>query len=266
MLTPRDVGLFRAFGFIVLRSCLSPQEVTELEAAYLRTMAEAPPYDYFGTSGTKLLLHFIDADPAFARLAVHPRMMDAFRSFWGGLPLLIDSDMWANLDATPWHSDGVPGRQGVTVKMTTYLDPMTAQQGALRLVPGSHHREFCTAILNHCGHWDQDRPRLHLAQEDVPGQATVELNPGDVVLWDNRMWHSAPKRADAKARRGLFIAYAPDPAQECTAIADLKRSLRDIYDETRPFVYGKGFMAHGGPTAEHMATRLEQLSGKRVRE
>lgn len=266
MHTPLDAGIFRAFGFVVLRSCLTPDEVAALDAAYRRVMATAESYDYFGSGGTKLALHVMDAEPVLAHFAVHPKIIGAMQAFWNAAPLMLTSDLWSNLDATPWHSDGIPGRRGVTMKVTTYFDPMTGTQGALRVIPGSHHREFCMAILNRVGVWDQGRPRVRLEQDDVPGQVAVDMNPGDVVVWDNRMWHSAPRRADGKPRRGLFNEYVPDPGDECTSIADLQQTMSDFYTDKRPFLYGKAFLANGGAVAEHMASRLEQLSGKRVRE
>ena len=75
-----------------------------------------------------------------------------------------------------------------------------------------------------------------------------------------------PRRADGKPRRGLFIEYVPDPGDECTAIADVKQTMGDFYSDKRPFLYGRGFFQHGGAMAEHMAKRLEAISGRRVRE
>lgn len=266
MLSTAEIGTYRAFGFIVLRRCLSKNEVAEIEAAYERAIAAAPAHDYFGKDGTRVVRQFVEIDPAFTRFAVHPPILEVMRDLWNADPLLIFSDLWSNLDATPWHTDGIPGRQGITMKVTTYLDAMTAEQGALRLLPGSQHREFSVNLLNHIGRWDKGRPRLRLGQNDVPGQMAIEMNPGDVVVWDNRAWHSAPQRADGRPRRGLFIQFAPDPGDQCTGLADLNDTMNDVYSDTRAYLYGKGFLAQGGAAAEHMAKRLETLTGRRVRE
>ena len=39
VLTEQEVGHFHAFGYVVLRAALSPQEVVELQAAYDRVVA-----------------------------------------------------------------------------------------------------------------------------------------------------------------------------------------------------------------------------------
>lgn len=44
MLSELDVGQFRTFGFIVLRSCLAESEVKNLQEAHDRVMAGAPEY------------------------------------------------------------------------------------------------------------------------------------------------------------------------------------------------------------------------------
>src|ERR1051326_5066594 len=128
MLTNLEVGQFRAFGFVVLRNCLTSEEMVEIRRAYKRVMAKAPKYDYFGSNGTRTLLDFVEEDDTFARLVGHPRVMEAMRDIWGTECLYVGSDIWSNRDDTPWHSDGQPGRQTRSLKVTNYLDPMRSEE------------------------------------------------------------------------------------------------------------------------------------------
>ncbi len=114
MLSELDIGRFRAFGYVVLRSCLSRREVARLQEAHDRVMAAAPINNYFGGgAGTRTLAPFVEADDAFGELIEHPGVMEAMRDIWGTECLYnAGSDMWSNLDDTPWHSDGDPGREG----------------------------------------------------------------------------------------------------------------------------------------------------------
>jgi hypothetical protein len=157
MLSDLETGVFHAFGFVVLRACLSPAEVTRLDEAYTRAIATAPAYDYFGAGGTRMLVHAEEADDSIAALVGHPRIDEAIRDLFGRSDLFINSDLWRNMDDTLWHSDGAPGRQPPTFKVAFYLDPTSPSDGGLRVVPGSHHPAFCAAILDRCGVWDRRR-------------------------------------------------------------------------------------------------------------
>jgi hypothetical protein len=262
MLSSLEIGAFRAFGYVVVRNCLSPPEMVHLDKAYARVIATADPYDYFGQGGTRMTLHVEESDDTFAELIGHPRIDEAVRNIWGSSAIFLNSDMWWNMDDTPWHSDGSPGRQPPSFKLTFYLDPTTADDGALRIVPGSHHPAFCSSILSECGYWDRRRPRLQLPSDQVPGAVAVETQPGDVVIWDNRMWHSAPKRRDGRPRRALFFSYAPDPGEGLSAIDDVRTTIESVSD--RPFLYGRRLLRAGGPVVAAMASRVSNLMGRDV--
>ena len=267
MLSELEIGQFRAFGFVVLKSCLSPAEVARVTAAYDRIMPTAPLHQYFDKNETRMLAPFVQADEAFGELIEQPGVMQAMRDIWGTEALYIGgSDMWANFSETPWHSDGQPGRERKTLKTAIYLDEMGPDTGPLNVVPGSHHPEFCAAIFQSCGVWDQGRPRLRLDKEKVPGAISLYTKPGDVVLWDNRLWHSAFQRKDGKARRTMFIGYMPDPQDDLLAIEDARAIIRQHISEKQPFVYTKEMMAKASPARQKMVARLEELGVKNVRE
>ena len=73
-----DVHQFHAFGFVVLRGCLSAGELSQLEEAYARLIAKAPDFDYFdGGVGTKMITRTEEQDSFIASLIVHPRILEA---------------------------------------------------------------------------------------------------------------------------------------------------------------------------------------------
>ena len=172
MLSDLEVGQFWTFGFTVLRGCLSEKEVDRLQETHNRVIADAPVYNYFAENGTRMLSPFVQADDTFAELIEHPGVMEAMRDIWGTECLYIaGSDMWANRDDTPWHTDGQPGRQNVTLKTAIYLDEQSKDLGSLNLIPGSHHPEYSAALFRSCGYWDRGRPRLRLDPHAIPGSS-----------------------------------------------------------------------------------------------
>ena len=268
MLSELEIGQFRGFGYVVLRDCLSPGEVHGLQEAHDRVIAEAPINNYFGGCvGTRTVSPFVEADDTFGALIEHSGVLEAMRDIWGTECLYNGgSDMWANLDDTPWHSDGQPGREQISLKTAIYLDEQDNEQGPLNVIPGSHHPEYCAAIFRSCGYWDDRRPRLRFDPHDVPGSVSLPTRPGDVVLWDNRLWHSAFRRKDGRPRRTMFIGYTPDPLDDLLAISGLRATVRAHLSEEYPFVYSKEMMRKGGQAREKMAARLEELGVENVRE
>ncbi len=159
-----------------------------------------------------------------------------------------------------------PGEKGLTLKTAFYLDEQDENQGALNVIPGSHHPEFCAAVFRGCGYWDERRPRLRLDPHDIPGAVSLQTIPGDVVLWDNRLWHSAFRRSDGRPRRTMFIGYTPDPLDDLLEISALRATVGAHLQGDYPLVYSRAMMRKGGQAREKMAARLESLGVDNVRE
>ena len=47
------------------------------------------------------------------------------------------------------------------------------------------------------------------------------VQPGDIVMFDNRIYHAAFKRKDGRGRRNLFLNYWPDPLDNIVARAPI---------------------------------------------
>jgi hypothetical protein len=265
MLSADEVAGYNAFGFVVLNGCLTPSESAAVEAAYERVMVEAPRYDYFDTGGTRKLNGCEEKDPVLARFLVHPKIIDAMGALWGAPGLFLGSDIWSNRDDTPWHTDGLPGRLRGTVKVTTYLDEMTAEQGALNLLPGTHLPESSSNLFRSCGYFDRSRPRLRLPPEQIPGVVSLHTMPGDVVIWDTRLWHSAFKRKDGQARRALFFSFVPDYQGDVFAEQFARQCFSDHRGSREQPIYGPNFLACDEPQILQMVERLEELGVENVR-
>ena len=109
MLTDTEVGQFVAFGYVVLRDCLDPEELAGLQEAFDRVIETAPILDLFGTAGSRRLMPFVEADDSFQGLIEHPRIMEAMRDIDGTEFLYTGgSDLTANVDDVFWHCDGTP--------------------------------------------------------------------------------------------------------------------------------------------------------------
>ncbi len=217
MLNDLEVGQFRAFGYVVLKDCLDADELQEVQEAFDRVTERAPDFDNFGPSGTRRSISFTEEEEVLGALIEQPRIMEAMRDIDGTEFLYIgNADLTANMDEVYWHTDGNPSMQPMTVKTVFYLSGTPDGEGALNIIPGSFHPDFSAALYrSYAPLGEEYRRRSHRpdsnTRENVPGVVQVLANPGDVVIWDNRLWHSAWKRKDGKPRRNIFYNYVRDP-------------------------------------------------------
>jgi hypothetical protein len=69
-------------------------------------------------------------------------------------------------------------------------------RGNLKLVPGSH-------TVNRI----DGAPRRDVPWPEPPGAAQVTARPGDVVLFDRRVWHARSVNGSNLTRKAVFFAY-----------------------------------------------------------
>ena len=119
--------------------------------------------------------------------------------------LLGDQYQYWNSDAnyysgdTRWHSDTRWPPPIRFFKFAIYLDPMTRDGGALRVIPGSHRAGEPYAEIVH-RELNGDSPWGGIHGRDVPAEA-LETQPGDVAVFNHATKHSAWGGSD---RRRMF--------------------------------------------------------------
>jgi hypothetical protein len=110
------------------------------------------------------------------------------------------------------------------VKFAAYFDQLTAANGALRLVPGSHHPEQ-SARLAAC---ERRQPRARTAPEAAACQASIpgyvaDTALGDVIAFDLHTWHASFGGRDRLAWTAVY-QRCPETA------AERDRMLRSVHD------------------------------------
>ena len=117
-----------------------------------------------------------------------------------------------------WHQDWWCWDHPVTyrpaasqVAVLCYLTDTTARNGALRVLPGTHHRS--TALHAelpepHAGEAD-GLPSDHASMRDHPDQVTIALRAGDAVALDYRLLHGTHPNPTRRRRDCLVFAFTP---------------------------------------------------------
>jgi hypothetical protein len=189
-LTDAQRNEFSTSGFLILRGLLDPREVKtyfgELEALLRASFGEP----YAGQAA-----HWVPATDRYTPFAANLLADERFRAIAVdllGRPALGEgTDGSFYVGETPWHHDAVHPELFEAVKFTLYGDPIDGDSGALRLVPGSHHR-----------------PPLS------PGacpSVVFDTRPGDAVVFDVRVWHAA---FNGGCRLAGSVNYRIDPATD----------------------------------------------------
>jgi ectoine hydroxylase-related dioxygenase (phytanoyl-CoA dioxygenase family) len=174
--------------------------------------------------------------PAVNEAATHPVLSSVLR-------LLLGPDCWLNdshrfgvvyQDARPgresgytrigWHSDWQAAPNLAiwpSIAFTFHIDGTSPANGFLRVVPGSHvwatpapYRNINNAPVPEGsaatgGYTDATPPfPMPLGFEKIPGEIALYTEPGDILLHDCYLWHSAARAtADDTVRRHVRGGY-----------------------------------------------------------
>src|SRR6266852_8623765 len=143
MLTTAQADHFRTFGFTVLpgyladrASALRAETGAAIRDAYIATYDERV---IDGISGHYLPMASRLTPVSASLVCDDPRLIDAAQQLLGGPVIPECPEGVLYFAEASWHTDDGIGVRGV--KFAVYFDQLTAGNGALRLVPGSHHPE-----------------------------------------------------------------------------------------------------------------------------
>ncbi|HEY6463020.1 MAG TPA: phytanoyl-CoA dioxygenase family protein, partial [Polyangiaceae bacterium] len=110
-----------------------------------------------------------------------------------------------------WHTDGL--RDLFYLRMPKpmlniglHLDRCTADNGGLRLIPGSHTQGFFSMCF---------RKPYFVSHAPDPHELAIETEPGDLTVHDGRLWHRvavSTRTGDASLRRSMYVPYLTDPS------------------------------------------------------
>lgn len=232
-LTEQQVEHFRVFGFLIRRKLFSPVEMRQIHDEFDRRLAavqrEAGPRDAH---------HFHNwpnrdpKSPYIASLLEDPRIYASSEQLLGQNAVPVHSNSNSYCEDTPWHPD-TTDRHLLMIKNVMYLQRTTPDQGALRLIPGSHQSPLYDELLRigikgTCG----DAPRFFtesgFSAEDIPCHV-FSSEPGDLITFNERTWHGAfGSYAD---RRTCTFNFFSDP-QSAAEKTDLRAQVAS-YKESR---------------------------------
>jgi ectoine hydroxylase-related dioxygenase (phytanoyl-CoA dioxygenase family) len=123
-----------------------------------------------------------------------------------------------------WHADrpGAEETEYRRLKVMMYLEPTTKEQGAFRVIPGSHRMPFHEWLWPLQANHFKDGTigaSFGLTGEEVPA-CIVETLPGDVVFFHHSLFHAAYGKF--RTRRYIAFKFVTPPDSDAKLRSMLK--------------------------------------------
>ncbi len=219
-LTSAQLDAFRKDGYLFLPGRFQEEEVAPLRTEAHRIYGLDRPEVWRESSGaarTAFAAHTY-SEP-FRLLGAHPRLIEPVMQILGGPVYMhqykvnakaaFDGEVWQwHQDYGTWkRDDDMPEARAMNIAV--FLDPVTAANGPLMFIPGSHKLGVLQA-----GHdlastsyplWTLDRATItRLADE---GGIEVPLGPpGSVIMFHGNLVHASPSNISPWNRTIIYLS------------------------------------------------------------
>lgn len=260
ILTPEELAFIDTFGYLTFPDLFKndiDKIIAEFEGVWTNRGGGHNGKTHEGTARS-CIVPFIDQSEYLSALIDDPRIDGIMTSLLGEDYNYNGSDGNYYVGNTAWHSDGGFFEYKRVVKwykVAFYLDPLTRETGALRVIPGSHklNDSYAEALEQEVKKSVRtDEQKLFGAKgKDIPAVA-LETKPGDVAVFNHCTKHSS--WGGGKRRRMFTINYSSRYK------AEHLHHLRDNISGSARFwidsCYGEAMLRTAGP--ERMR-HLEQV-------
>ena len=237
-------------------------------AAFEAVMAEDRSGESFRGDKRHSVVACAERHPAMRALIDDPRIVRPIEQVFRQPIMWWGSDGNYYVGDTSWHPDGCDlGLALRRIKVSLYLDPVDGDSGAIRFIPGSHrsplHGELEVLMVDRIkqviaeGRGDASQldeyrergfdveaaePAFGAEQDALPCQV-VASRPGDVVFFDQNLFHAS--FGGRSGRRMFTLCYCTVPEEE-PARASMQRSYEGSHRAVKALSYGGATPAADG--------------------
>ena len=219
MITPEQKATFDTFGFIYLPKQFSVKEMETLTREANKLFEEHRDGRSFGED--QHIQEFMEKSPVLIGFLEHDRIWCTVQTLLG--PRFLWNGSEGNVTVRSehrWHTDRPNEPHATTYSFHLYLDPVRADTGCLRVIPGSHRPPLHDTLFPiNAQKLDSTLTTYGLSGPDMPCHV-LESDPGDVVFFHQKIYHGV---YDAQpGRRYLKLRFVRWPETD-EQIASLMR-------------------------------------------
>jgi ectoine hydroxylase-related dioxygenase (phytanoyl-CoA dioxygenase family) len=189
-------------GYLTLPDLMGADLLREVRARVEELFAEEGSRagaEFKQEPGARRLANLVDKGEVFERVILAPPVLECVEQVLGP-EFKLSSLNVRSADplgdcAQPWHADSgaIADERGYWVCNSVWmLDDFTAENGATRMLPGSHR-------------WRRLPPAE--CYEAQPGEVLATGKAGTVVIVNAHMWHGATGNRTAAPRRAMHVYY-----------------------------------------------------------
>ena len=202
---------FRTFGFVVLRGFFDPGP---LAAEIDSVLADGLCTRHSDVSGTRFQYVPMMTAQTPESLSLLDRAEQVAAALLEGPVLPTRAKGVRYFGETSWHTDS----EGLllSVGALAYLEPVGAESGALRVLPGSQHPQFGNAI--------RAVGAATLTASPLPAHV-IATEPGDLIFLDERLFHASVGGETRRQWRADFVKAPVGPE----AVRRTKAYFANIY-------------------------------------
>lgn len=254
-MTSRERRQLDEMGWICLPGVMDPaflEEARRRVEELWESEGENAGSEFRKEPGARRLANLVDKGEVFERVICQPRVLEAVgRVLPAGFKLSSlnarSADPWGE-EAQPLHCDAgaLPDASGFSVCNTIWLlDDFTPENGATRIVPGSHRRgKLPQEVL-------ADPAAPHPEEVLVLGKA------GSVVVMNTHAWHGGTANRTGSPRRALhaFFTRLDQPQQQYQKALLRPETRARLSPELRRI------LALDDPRNDELSLRTTRMSG-----
>lgn len=220
MLTAEQERQFKTFGFVVIRNFFRPWEVDSMREEFDYAAEKASRWEKF--DGTRMqYFKMLGTDtPFYSTLPEDPRFYEAAEQLFGAKTFAFEVNAYRYVGNTPWHyNDGCMNAYGGGVKFQFGLEPVDANSGALRFIPGSHQKHYQDQLSHYPVLGKHFRKTLDYARkaaeqlDQIPCCQT-SYGPADVVAFDLRIMHATSGGSNDRQMSCVSYFHYPETPEE----------------------------------------------------
>jgi ectoine hydroxylase-related dioxygenase (phytanoyl-CoA dioxygenase family) len=189
-------------GYAPLYGVLTDEQVTMIRARLAELMAaegDRAGREVHQEAGTDRLADLVNKDPVFEVCFTDPRVLACVARVLGDFKLssLNSRAALPGQGRQALHAEGAPAGPGPyqVCNSIWLLDDFTADNGATRVVPGSHR--FTVSV----------RDVMPDAAAAHPGEVKLTAPAGTVIVFNSHLWHGGTLNRTGRQRRALHSYF-----------------------------------------------------------